>query len=146
MAVRGRLEPDACIEADQQREVEPPGDAHCLEQASARITAWWEEAFLSAGSDARHRSFLEAEQTLAMLDRAASPADLIDAMKVQRIRPAKDQGLRSWEPAASKERTALAAGFLRIAWQEDAARWQKAQARLAEASVARRAYESDGEQ
>ncbi len=82
-----------------------------LEQASARITQWWEEAFLSAGSDARYRFFVEAEQTLPMLDPAASPTDLIDAMKVQRIRLAKDQGLRPWEPAASKERLVLAPGF-----------------------------------
>lgn len=82
-----------------------------LEQVSARITEWWEEAFLSAGSDARHHFFLEAEQTLPMLDPAASPTNLIDAMKVQRIRLAKDQGLRPWEPAASKERLVLASGF-----------------------------------
>nr|WP_308633612.1 class I SAM-dependent methyltransferase [Massilia sp. YIM B02443] len=82
-----------------------------LEQASARITEWWEEAFLSAGSDARHRFFFEAEQTLPMPDPAASPADLIDAMKMQRIRLARDQGLRPWEPAASKGRLVLAPGF-----------------------------------
>ncbi len=65
-----------------------------LERASERITEWWEDAFLSAGTEARHRFFLEAGQTLPMLEAAASPADLIDAMKVQRIRLAKDQGLR----------------------------------------------------
>jgi hypothetical protein len=67
-------------------------------------------------------------------------------MKVQRIRLAKDQGLWLWEPAASKERLVLAPGFLRIASQEDVARWQKAQALLATASVARRAYGPDGAQ
>jgi len=79
-----------------------------LERASERITEWWEEAFLSIGTDARHRFFLEAEQTLPMPGAAASPADLIDAMKVQRIRLAKDQGLRPWEPAAARERLVLA--------------------------------------
>ena len=73
-----------------------------LERASERITGWWEEAFLSAGTDARHRFFLEAGQTLPMLEAAASPADLIDAMKVQRIRLARDQGLRPWEPATGR--------------------------------------------
>lgn len=82
-----------------------------LEQASERITAWWEDAFLSTGTDARHRFFLEAEQTLPMLETAASPADLIDAMKVQRIRLAKDQGLRPWEPVARRERLVLAPDF-----------------------------------
>jgi len=74
-----------------------------LQRASERITEWWEEAFLSAGTDARQRFFLEAEQTLPMLEAAASSADLIDAMKVQRMRLAKDQGLRPWEPGASRE-------------------------------------------
>ncbi|MBQ5962933.1 bifunctional 2-polyprenyl-6-hydroxyphenol methylase/3-demethylubiquinol 3-O-methyltransferase UbiG [Massilia sp. ZL223] len=78
-----------------------------LERASDRITAWWEEAFLTAGTDARHRFFLEAEQTLPMLESAASPADLLDAMKVQRIRLAREQGLRPWEPAARRERLML---------------------------------------
>lgn len=75
-----------------------------LERASERITDWWEEAFLSAGTDARQRFFLEAGQTLPMLEVAASPADLIDAMKVQRIRLARDQGLRPWEPASGRDR------------------------------------------
>ena len=79
-----------------------------LERASERITEWWEEAFLSAGTDTRHRFFLEAGQTLPMLEATASLADLIDAMKLQRIRLAKDQGLRPWEPAALRERLALA--------------------------------------
>lgn len=79
-----------------------------LERASGRIAEWWEEAFLSAGADARRRFFLEAEQTLPMLDAAASPVDLIDAMKVQRIRLAKDQGLRSWEPGSVRDRLVLA--------------------------------------
>lgn len=74
-----------------------------LERASERITEWWEEAFLSAGSDARHRFFLEAGQTLPMLEADTSPAGLIDAMKVQRIRLAKDQGLRPWDPMAVRE-------------------------------------------
>ncbi len=79
-----------------------------LERASQRITEWWEEAFLSAGSDARHSFFLEAEQTLPMLEAAASPGDLIDAMKVQRIRLATNQGLRPWEPVATRERLVFA--------------------------------------
>jgi len=78
-----------------------------LERASDRITAWWEDAFLTAGADARHRFFLEAEQTLPMLESAASPADLIDAMKVQRIRLAREQGLRPWEPAARRQQLML---------------------------------------
>lgn len=78
-----------------------------LERASERITEWWEEAFLSTGTDARYRFFLEAEQTLPMLATAASPAELIDAMKVQRIRLARDQGLRPWEPAATGRRPVL---------------------------------------
>lgn len=82
-----------------------------LERASERITEWWEEAFLSVGTDARHRFFLEAGQTLPMLSAAAAPADLIDAMKVQRIRLAKDQGLRAWEPVATREQLVLAVDF-----------------------------------
>jgi len=63
-----------------------------VERARERITEWWKEAFLSEGTNARHRFFLEAEQTLPMLEAAASPADLIHAMKVQRVRLAKDHG------------------------------------------------------
>jgi SAM-dependent methyltransferase len=69
-----------------------------LERASERITEWWEQAFLSTGTDVRDRFFVEAEQTLPMLQGSASSPELIDAMKVQRIRLAKDQGLRAWEP------------------------------------------------
>lgn len=82
-----------------------------LDRASERITEWWEEAFLSGGTGARHRFFLEAGQTLPMPEAGASPADLLDAMKVQRIRLAKDQGLRPWEPAVITERP----GLVRIA-------------------------------
>jgi SAM-dependent methyltransferase len=82
-----------------------------LDRASGRITEWWDAAFLSAGIDARERFFLEAEQTLPMLQTSGSPADIIDAMKVQRIRLAKDQGLRPWEPVGNKGRLVLDAGF-----------------------------------
>lgn len=78
-----------------------------LERASERITEWWERAFLATGPDARQRFFTEAEQTLPLLETAASPADLIDAMKVQRIRLAREQGLRPWEPTARRERFVL---------------------------------------
>lgn len=83
-----------------------------LERASDRITEWWEDAFLSTGTDARQRFFVEAWQTLPMLEASASPAELIDAMKVQRIRLAKDQGLRSWEPAANREQFVVDPGFI----------------------------------
>ncbi|THC39879.1 methyltransferase type 12 [Massilia sp. Mn16-1_5] len=73
-----------------------------LERASERIGEWWEDAFLSAGAGERRRFFLEAEQTLPMLQNAGSSLDLIDAMKVQRIRLAKDQGLRGWEPSIGR--------------------------------------------
>ena len=69
-----------------------------LERASERIGEWWEDAFLSVGNGTRQRFFLEAEQTLPMLRNSGSSLELIDAMKVQRIRLAKDQGLRAWEP------------------------------------------------
>jgi len=81
-----------------------------LEGASERITYWWEEAFLSTGTDARLRFFLEAEQTLPMLDATGCSTDLIDAMKLQRIRLAKDQGLRPWEPVSGRERLVVATG------------------------------------
>jgi SAM-dependent methyltransferase len=70
-----------------------------LERASDYITDWWEGAFLAGTDDARSRFFLEAGQTLPLLTASVTPADIIDAMKVHRIRLAKDQGLRSWEPA-----------------------------------------------
>jgi hypothetical protein len=69
-----------------------------LERASEYITNWWEGAFLTGSDDFRRRFFLEAGQTLPLLIESPAPMDLIDAMKVHRIRLAKDQGLRPWEP------------------------------------------------
>jgi SAM-dependent methyltransferase len=70
-----------------------------LERAGAIIVDWWEGAFLSNGADAHRRFFLEAAQTLPLLIETPGPCDILDAMKVHRIRLAKDQGLRAWEPA-----------------------------------------------
>jgi SAM-dependent methyltransferase len=69
-----------------------------LERASDCITDWWEDAFLADGQTSKHRFYLEAAQTLPLLIEHPGPADIIDAMKVHRIRLAKDQGLRPWEP------------------------------------------------
>lgn len=81
-----------------------------LESASERITDWWEQAFLAAGDEARERFFVEAGQTLPMLHSAPGTADLIDAMKMQRIRLAKDQGLRPWDPDRSRNTVVAAPG------------------------------------
>jgi hypothetical protein len=72
-----------------------------LERATDCITDWWEGAFLSGGADATSRFFLEAAQTLPLLIARPTPADIIEAMKMHRIRLAKDQGLRPWEPRPS---------------------------------------------
>jgi hypothetical protein len=69
-----------------------------LEKSSDYITNWWSDAFLNNGEDATRQFFLEAGQTLPMLVVQPSPEDVIDAMKLHRIRLAKDQGLRPWEP------------------------------------------------
>ncbi len=69
-----------------------------LERASDSITNWWGDAFLNIGEDARRQFFLEAGQTLPLLIEKATPADVIDAMKMHRLRLSKDQGLRPWEP------------------------------------------------
>ena len=69
-----------------------------LEKSSGYITNWWSDAFLNNGEDATRQFFLEAGQTLPMLVIQPSPDDVIDAMKLHRIRLAKDQGLRPWEP------------------------------------------------
>jgi hypothetical protein len=61
--------------------------------------SWWSDAFLSQGDGLRRQFFLEAQQTLPILVTSPEPADVIDAMKVHRIRLSKDQGLRPWEPA-----------------------------------------------
>lgn len=72
-----------------------------LEKASERITSWWSDAFLSVDEDSRRRFFLEAGQTLPMLVDKPTTDDVIDAMKIHRIRLANDQGLRPWEPQAA---------------------------------------------
>ncbi|MGO4478989.1 methyltransferase domain-containing protein [Massilia sp. 2TAF26] len=78
-----------------------------LERASDTISEWWSDAFLSQGEDMRRQFFLEASQTLPILVTDPEPADVIDAMKVHRIRLSKDQGLRAWEPpyAGNRGRT-----------------------------------------
>lgn len=80
-----------------------------LERASARIAQWWEQGFFAAGVEARHRFFVEAGQTLPMLRCTPDAQDLIDAMKVQRMRLAKDQGLRPWEPPVAREQIVFGA-------------------------------------
>jgi protein-L-isoaspartate O-methyltransferase len=69
-----------------------------LEKSSDYIINWWSEAFLNNGDDSAHQFFLEAGQTLPMLVVQPSPDDVIDAMKLHRMRLSKDQGLRPWEP------------------------------------------------
>jgi hypothetical protein len=69
-----------------------------LETASDYITNWWGDAFLNVGEDSRRQFFLEAGQTLPLLVEQSTPDDVIDAMKMHRIRLSKDQGLRPWEP------------------------------------------------
>jgi SAM-dependent methyltransferase len=68
-----------------------------LIRAGDIIVDWWDGAFLSSGDDASRRFFMEAAQTLPLLVEKAGTGDVLDAMKVHRIRLAKDQGLRAWE-------------------------------------------------
>jgi SAM-dependent methyltransferase len=83
-----------------------------LERASDTISSWWNDAFLSQGDGLRRQFFLEASQTLPILVATPEPADVIDAMKVHRIRLSKDQGLRPWEPATTTGRNQAAAASL----------------------------------
>jgi SAM-dependent methyltransferase len=76
-----------------------------LERAGATISEWWSDAFLSQGDGLRRQFFLEAQQTLPILVASPESADVIDAMKVHRIRLGKDQGLRPWEPPRNDGRT-----------------------------------------
>jgi SAM-dependent methyltransferase len=82
-----------------------------LERASGTISEWWSDAFLSQGEGLRRQFFLEAQQTLPILVTNPEPADVIDAMKVHRIRLSKDQGLRPWEPASTSNRNRPSGGF-----------------------------------
>lgn len=75
-----------------------------LARASERIVDWWTDAWLGQGEAHERQFFLEASQTLPVLASSPGTADVIDAMKLHRIRLAKDQGLRPWEPAAPGER------------------------------------------
>jgi protein-L-isoaspartate O-methyltransferase len=81
-----------------------------LERASDCISSWWRDAFLSQGEDMRRQFFLEASQTLPILVTSPESADVIDAMKVHRIRLSKDQGLRPWEPTNTTNRNRTGAG------------------------------------
>jgi len=73
-----------------------------LERASATISEWWNDAFLSQGEGLRRQFFLEAQQTLPILVASPTPEDVIDAMQVHRIRLGRDQGLRVWEPVNAR--------------------------------------------
>jgi protein-L-isoaspartate O-methyltransferase len=75
-----------------------------LERASDTIMHWWSEAFLSQGEERGRQFFLEASQTLPVLASSPGTVDVIDAMKLHRIRLSKDQGLRPWEPGGPRER------------------------------------------
>ena len=86
-----------------------------IERASETITNWWQGAFLAGDGDSRSRFFLEAGQTLPLLIESPAPADIIDAMKMHRIRLAKDQGLRPWEPVLSARPSApIASGLQQV--------------------------------
>jgi hypothetical protein len=78
-----------------------------LERASGMITQWWEEAFLSQGEERERQFYLEAGQTLPVLVGDPGPLDVIEAMKLHRIRLGKDQGLRPWEPVAEQRGSGL---------------------------------------
>jgi SAM-dependent methyltransferase len=75
-----------------------------LVRASERIVDWWADAWLGQGEAHERQFFLEASQTLPVMASSPGTADVIDAMRLHRIRLAKDQGLRPWEPAAPGER------------------------------------------
>ena len=83
-----------------------------LERASDTISSWWHDAFLNQGDGLRRQFFLEASQTLPILVTPPETADVIEAMKVHRIRLSKDQGLRPWEPANTAGRSRAAAARL----------------------------------
>jgi SAM-dependent methyltransferase len=88
-----------------------------LERASDTISSWWNDAFLSQGDGLRRQFFLEASQTLPILVATPEPTDVIDAMKVHRIRLSKDQGLRPWEPTTTTARNRIAATSLPLIHQ-----------------------------
>lgn len=81
-----------------------------LERASGQIAEWWNDAFLGQGEDVRRQFFLEAAHTLPILAGEPDTADVIDAMKIHRIRLSKDQGLRPWEPNLANRKGAAAGG------------------------------------
>ena len=68
-----------------------------IERSSDYITSWWADAFLSQGDEWQRRFYLEAGLTLPLFVADPSEQDVIDAMKIHRMRLASDQGLRPWE-------------------------------------------------
>jgi hypothetical protein len=68
-----------------------------LERASDYIMGWWSDAFLTDSQESRSQFFAEATQTLPIFVPSPDLHDVIDAMKIHRIRLSKDQGLRPWE-------------------------------------------------
>jgi SAM-dependent methyltransferase len=85
-----------------------------LESASDRITEWWVDAFIDQSDGQRQRFFLEAAQTLPLLVASPGATDVIDAMKIHRIRLSKDQGLRAWEPGLRERRSSDRTSFLGV--------------------------------
>lgn len=68
-----------------------------LEHSAERIAEWWADAFINPSAESGERFFSEARQTLPIHAGNADIAEVIDAMKLHRIRLSQDQGLPSWE-------------------------------------------------
>lgn len=67
-----------------------------LERSAEHIVGWWTEAYITPSTESKMRFFSEAKQTLPIYSEALDVTEVIDAMKLHRIRLNRDQGLRAW--------------------------------------------------
>jgi hypothetical protein len=69
-----------------------------LQRSAPVIEEWWSNAYIDNSEELRDRFFSEAQQTLPLYSRLVNPVDVIDAMKLHRIRLHQDQQLKNWAP------------------------------------------------
>jgi SAM-dependent methyltransferase len=69
-----------------------------LQRSAPVIEEWWSNAYIGNSEESRDRFFSEAQQTLPLHSSRVNSIDVIDAMKLHRIRLHQDQQLQNWAP------------------------------------------------
>ena len=74
-----------------------------LQRSASVIAEWWSNAFIRDSEESKDQFFSEAQQTLFLCASQMDLVDVIDAMKMHRLRLHQDQQLQQWEPKIMNE-------------------------------------------